>query len=75
MEACGLRAGGESGSDVNQRLSQYVTDIMVEAAVKNLSPEKTESIRSWYEQVRPSIVDAWSQQDRAIANMGYRIIR
>jgi len=75
VEACGLRAGGESGSDVNQRLSQYVTDIMVEAAVKNLSPEKTESIRSWYEQVRPSIVDAWSQQDRAIANMGYRIIR
>lgn len=75
MEACGLRAGSESGSDVNQRLSQYVTDIMVEAAVKNLSPDKAESIRSWYEKVRPYIVDAWSQQDRAIANMGYRIIR
>lgn len=71
----GLGRGGESGSDVNQRLSQYVTDIMVEAAVKNLSPEKTESIRSWYEQVRPSIVDAWSQQDRARSRMGYRIIR
>ncbi len=62
------------GKDVKS-LSQYATDRMIEAAVKNLSPEKTESIRSWYEQVRPSIVDAWSQQDRAIANMGYRIIR
>ena len=75
VEACGLRAGGESGSDVNQRLSQYVTDIMVEAAVKNLSPDKAESIRSWYEKVRPSIADAWSQRNRAIANMGYSIIR
>ena len=75
VEACGLRAGGESDSDVNQRLSQYVTDRMIEAAVENLSPEKAESIRSWYEKVRPYIVDAWSQQDRAIANMGYSIIR
>ena len=75
VEACGLRAGDESGSDVDQQLSQYVTDIMVEAAVKNLSPEKTESIRSWYEQVRPIIVDAWLQQDRARSSMGYHIIR
>jgi hypothetical protein len=56
-------------------LSQYDTDRMIEAAVKNLSPEKAESIRSWYEQVRPIIVDAWSQQDRARSRMGYRIIR
>lgn len=75
VEACGLRAGGKSGSDVNRQLSQYVTDIMVEAAVKNLSPEKTESIRSWYEQVRPIVVNAWSQQDRARSSMGYHIIR
>lgn len=75
MEACGLRAGDESGSDVDQQLSQYVTDIMVETAVKNLSPEKAESIRSWYEKVRPSIADTWSQQDRARSRMGYRIIR
>lgn len=75
VEACGLRAGGESGSDVDQQLSQYVTDIMVETAVKNLSPEKAESIRSWYEKVRPSIADAWSRQNRAISNMGYSIIR
>lgn len=58
-----------------ESLSQYVTDRMIEAAVKNLSPEKTESIRSWYEQVRPIIVDAWSQRDRARSRMGYRIIR
>ena len=75
VEACGLRAGDESGSDVDQQLSQYVTDIMVETAVKNLSPEKAESIRSWYEKVRPSIADAWSRQNRAISNMGYSIIR
>ena len=48
---------------------------MIEAAVENLSPEKTESIRSWYEKVRPSIADAWSQQDRARSRMGHRIIR
>lgn len=71
----GLGRGGKSGSDVNRQLSQYVTDIMVEAAVKNLSPEKTESIRSWYEQVRPIVVNAWSQQDRARSSMGYHIIR
>lgn len=58
-----------------ESLSQYATDRMIEAAVKNLSPEKTESIRSWYEQVRPIIVDAWSQRDRARSRMGYRIIR
>ena len=56
-------------------LSQYATDRMIEAAVKNLSPDKAESIRSWYEKVRPSIADAWSQRNRAIANMGYSIIR
>lgn len=56
-------------------LSQYATDRMIEAAVKNLSPEEAESIRSWYEKVRPSIADAWSQQDRARSRMGYRIIR
>lgn len=56
-------------------LSQYDTDRMIEAAVKNLSPDKAESIRSWYEKVRPSIADAWSQRNRAIANMGYSIIR
>lgn len=56
-------------------LSQYATDRMIEAAVKNLSPEKAESIRSWYEKVRPSIADTWSQQDRARSRMGYRIIR
>jgi len=56
-------------------LSQYDTDRMIEAAVKNLSPEKAESIRSWYEKVRPSIADTWSQQDRARSRMGYRIIR
>lgn len=56
-------------------LSQYATDHMIETAVKNLSPEKAESIRSWYEKVRPSIADAWSQQDRARSRMGYRIIR
>ena len=75
VEACGLRAGDKSGGDVDQQLSQYVTDIMVEAAMKNLSPEKAESIRSCYEQVRPIIVDAWSQRDRARSRMGYRIIR
>lgn len=57
-----------------ESLSQYVTDRMIEAAVKNLSQDKAESIRSWYEQVRPIIVDAWSQQDRARSNMGYSII-
>ena len=57
-----------------ERLSQYVTDRMIEAAVENLSPEKAESIRSWYEKVRPSIEAAWLQQNRAIANMGYSII-
>ena len=56
-------------------LSQYATDRMIEAAVKNLSPEEAESIRSWYEKVRPSIADTWSQQDRARSRMGYRIIR
>ena len=58
-----------------ESLNQYVTDRMIEAAVENLSPEKAESIRSWYEKVRPSIADAWSQRNRAIANMGYSIIR
>ena len=58
-----------------ERLSQYVTDRMIEAAVKNLSPEKAESVRSWYEKVRPSIVDAWSQRNRARSNMVYSIIR
>lgn len=58
-----------------ESLNQYVTDRMIEAAVKNLSPEKAESIRSWYEKVRPSIADAWSRQNRAISNMGYSIIR
>lgn len=58
-----------------ESLSQYVTDRMIEAAMKNLSPEKAESIRLWYEQVRPIIVDAWSQRDRARSRMGYRIIR
>ncbi len=58
-----------------ESLNQYVTDRMIEAAVKNLSPEKAESIRSWYEKVRPSIADTWSQQDRARSRMGYRIIR
>lgn len=58
-----------------ESLSQYATDRMIEAAVKNLSPEKAESIRSWYEKVRPSIADTWSQQDRARSRMGYRIIR
>lgn len=62
------------GKDVKS-LSQYATDRMIEAAVKNLSPEKAESIRSWYEKVRPSIADTWSQQDRARSRMGYRIIR
>lgn len=58
-----------------ESLSQYVTDRMIEAAMKNLSPEKAESIRLWYEQVRPIIVDVWSQRDRARSRMGYRIIR
>ncbi len=58
-----------------ERLSQYVTDRMIEAAVKNLSPEKAESVRSWYEKVRPSIEGAWSQRNRAISNMVYGIIR
>lgn len=58
-----------------ESLNQYVTDRMIEAVVKNLSPEKAESIRSWYEQVRPIIVDVWSQQDRARSRMAYRIIR
>ena len=58
-----------------ESLNQYVTDRMIEAAVENLSPEKAESIRSWYEKVRPSIADVWSQRNRAIANMGYSIIR
>ena len=58
-----------------ESLSQYATDRMIEAAMKNLSPEKAESIRSWYEQVRPIIVYAWSQRDRARSRMGYRIIR
>ena len=58
-----------------ERLSQYVTDRMIEAAVKNLSPEKAESVRSWYEKVRPSIEGAWSQRNRARANMVYSIIR
>lgn len=71
----GFRAGANSGGRRDEQLSQYTTDRMVEAAVKNLSPEKAESIRSWYEQVRPIIVDAWSQQDRARSSMGYRIIR
>lgn len=62
------------GKDVKS-LSQYATDRMIEAAVKNLSPEKAESIRSWYEKVRPSIADTWSQRDRARSRMGYRIIR
>ena len=75
LEANGLMAEAESGDDVGQQLSQYVTDIMVEAAVENLSPERAESIRSWYEQVRPIVVDAWSQQDWARSNMGYSIIR
>ena len=48
---------------------------MIEAAVENLSPEKAESIRSWYEKVRPSIADVWSQRNRARSNMGYSIIR
>lgn len=69
------RLRGKGVKSLSQYLSQYDTDRMIEAAVKNLSPEKTESIRSWYEQVRPSIVDAWSQQDRARSRMGYRIIR
>ena len=56
-------------------LSQYATDRMIEAAVKNLSPEKAESIRSWYEKVRPSIADVWSQRNRAISNMVCGIIR
>lgn len=55
-----------------ESLNQYVTDRMIEAAVENLSPEKTESIRSWYEKVRPSIADAWSQRNRARSNMDYR---
>lgn len=71
----GFRAGTNSGGRRDEQLSQYTTDRMVEAAVKNLSPEKVESIRSWYEQVRPIIVDAWSQQDRARSSMGYSIIR
>lgn len=58
-----------------ERLSQYVTDRMIEAAVKNLSPEKAESVRSWYEKVRPSIEGAWSQRNRARSNMVYSIIR
>lgn len=58
-----------------ERLSQYVTDRMIEAAVKNLSPEKAESVRSWYEKVRPSIEGAWSQRNRAISNMVCGIIR
>ena len=58
-----------------ESLNQYVTDRMIEAAVENLSPEKAESIRSWYEKVRPSIADVWSQRNRARANMVYSIIR
>ena len=72
LEASGFGAGANSGGRIDQRLSQYVTDIMVEAAVKNLSPEKAEPIRSWYEKVRPSIADAWSQRNRARSNMDYR---
>ena len=75
LEANRFMAEAEPGDDVGQQLSQYVTDIMVENAVKNLRPEKTESIKLWYEQVRPIIVDAWSQQDRARSSMGYRIIQ
>jgi len=75
LEANGLMAEAESGDDVGQQLSQYVTDIMVENVVESLSPEKAESIRSWYEQVRSIIVDAWSQQDQARSRMGYRIIQ
>ena len=58
-----------------ESLSQYVTDRMIEAAIENLSPEKAESIRSWYEKVRPSIEGAWLQQNRARSRMGHRIIR
>ena len=43
--------------------------------MKNLSPEKAESVRSWYEKVRPSIEGVWSQRNRAISNMVYSIIR
>ena len=61
LEANRFMAEAEPGDDVGQQLSQYVTDIMVENAVKNLRPEKAESIKLWYERVRPIIVDAWSQ--------------
>ena len=71
----GFRAGANSGGRRDEQLSQYTTDRMVKTAVERLSPEKAESIRSWYEQVRPIIVDAWSQQDRARSSMDYRIIR
>lgn len=71
----GFRAGANSGGRRDEQLSQYTTDRMVENAVESLSPEKAESIRSWYERVRPIIVDAWSQQDRARSRMGHRIIR
>ena len=71
----GFRAGANSGGRRDEQLSQYTTDRMVENAVESLSSEKAESIRSWYEQVRPIIVDAWSQQDRARSSMGYSIIR
>lgn len=72
-----IMAAIEAGSEVEvgRQLSDYVTDRMVKAAVKNLSPEKAESIRSWYEKVRPSIKGAWSQQNRARSSMGYSIIR
>lgn len=71
----GFRAGANSGGRRDEQLSQYTTDRMVKTAVESLSSEKAKSIRSWYEQVRPIIVDAWSQQDRARSRMGYRIIR
>lgn len=71
----GFRAGANSGGRRDEQLSQYTTDRMVKNAVESLSPEKAESIRSWYERVRPIIVDAWSQQDRARSRMGHRIIR
>ena len=54
--------GGTVNPDtrMEEPLSQFATDRMVEAAVAYLDLEKSESIRSWYEQVRPAIVDAWS---------------
>lgn len=69
--------GGTVNPDtrMEEPLSQFATDRMVEAAVAYLDLEKSESIRSWYEQVRPAIVDAWSQQNQARSRTDYRIIR